>query len=139
MRRDARTWVGVVGLVLAAAGCGGEDAATLQRPPVSATASPSLAEAPRRAGEVLLRADASPRTHGPVRLDGRYTVRFQQYAPEDPRADFAGQTAFVVELRRAASAPPLRLFRAARATGRRIVTLHGRYLVDVSFGDFPYI
>jgi hypothetical protein len=32
----------------------------------------------------------------------------------------------------------VRLFRAAARTGRREVTLRGRYFIDVSFGDFPY-
>ena len=32
----------------------------------------------------------------------------------------------------------MRLFRAAARTGRRTVTLHGRFYLDVSFGDFPY-
>ena len=32
----------------------------------------------------------------------------------------------------------VRLFHAARRTGRRTLALHGRLYVDVSFGDFPY-
>jgi hypothetical protein len=85
--------------------------------------------------------EASPATHGPYAFDGRYTVRFEQIAPEDPRLDFAAQTAFVADANRAEGQPgvgSLRLFRAAARTGRRSVRLRGRLYVDVSFGDYPY-
>jgi hypothetical protein len=125
----------------AAAGCG-NSADNGTAPPRGAAAlkgDPALARTPRRAGEILLRGDASPRTHGPIALDGRYLVRFEQYAPEDPRLDFRNQTAFVADLERQAGVPAVRLFRTARASGQRTVTAHGRFLVDVSFGDFPYV
>jgi hypothetical protein len=76
-----------------------------------------------------------------VTLRGRYVVRFEQIAPEDPRLDFATQTAFVAALdRKAEQAGPgsVRLFRTAARTGRREMRLSGRYFIDVSFGDFPY-
>jgi hypothetical protein len=66
-------------------------------------------------------------------------VRFEQYAPEDPHLDFGGQTAFVADLQTPGGRVARHLFRAAAATGRRTVTAHGRYLVAVSFGDFPYV
>jgi hypothetical protein len=31
------------------------------------------------------------------------------------------------------------VYRGARAAGRTTVRLHGRYLVEVQFGDFPYV
>jgi hypothetical protein len=102
---------------------------------------PVLAAAPRRPGEIVVVGEASPATHGPYAFDGRYTVRFEQIAPEDPRMDFAGQIAFVAGADRRAGARgtgSVRLFRAAARTGRRSVTLRGRLYVDVSFGDFPY-
>jgi hypothetical protein len=128
-------------LALAAlAGCGGGAEAPAPPPPAS-KAKVALLQEPRRAGEVIVRGDASPASHGPFTFEGRYVVRFEQFAPEDPNMDFTGQTAFVVTLDRRAEqegAGTIRLFRAARGTGRREITLHGRLFVDVSFGDFPY-
>jgi hypothetical protein len=127
----------------AVAACGGRSAAGgAPAPPAGATAEgvrPALADGPRRPGEILVVGEASPATHGPYAFDGRYTVRFEQIAPEDPRLDFGAEAAFVAAARRsAAGAGGVRLFRAAARTGRRSVTLHGRLYVDVSFGDFPY-
>jgi len=68
-------------------------------------------------------------------------VRFEQFAPEDPKMDFAGQTAFVATLDREAEQvgrDTVKLFHAARRTGRKTVVVHGRFYVDVTFGDFPY-
>jgi len=104
-------------------------------------ARPALARAPQRPGEVLVRAEASPGSHGPFALNGRYVARFEQIAPEDPKLDFTAQTAFVATLDRRPEqegAGSVRLFRAAARTGRRTVTLRGRWYLDVSFGDFPY-
>lgn len=133
----------LLGLVLASvvvAGCGGDDAPRASAPPAADGASlPALATAPRGAGEIVLRGDLSPHVHGPVALDGRYRVRFVQYAPEDAATDFTGQTPFVVDLERSTGIAERRLFRAARAAGQRTLELHGRYLVDVTFGDFPYV
>jgi hypothetical protein len=124
-----------------AAGCGNaaDTGAAPARGAAALKGDPALGRAPRGAGEILLRGDASPRTHGPITLDGRYLVRFEQYAPEDPRLDFRSQTAFVADLERQAGIPAVKLFRTARASGRRTVTVHGRFLLDVSFGDFPYV
>jgi hypothetical protein len=126
--------------VLAVAGCGG-GADPPAPPPSASKARVALLQAPKRAGELIVRGEASPASHGPFTFDGRYVVRFEQFAPEDPNVDFAGQTAFVATLDRQAEqegAGSVRLFRAAKRTGRREVTLHGRLFVDVSFGDFPY-
>ncbi len=129
----------VAALVLLA-GCGSE-AATRTRPPDPAKAKVALLQAPRRAGEIIVRGDLSPASHGPYAFDGRYLVRFEQFAPEDPHVDFTAQTAFVTTLDRHAEQDgpgSVRLFHAARRTGRRTLALHGRLFVDVSFGDFPY-
>jgi hypothetical protein len=132
----------LAGALAAAAltGCGsaGEDSSAA-RGDAALKGDPALARAPRQPGEIVLRADASPKTHGPIAFDGRYTVRFEQYAPEDPSLDFAGQTAFVADVETPGGRTAAHLFRAARAGGTRTVTLHGRYVVDVSFGDFPYV
>jgi hypothetical protein len=122
------------------AGCG-SDAAKPAPPPDSAKAKVALLQAPKRPGEIIVRGDVSPASHGPYGFDGRYVVRFEQFAPEDPNVDFTAQTAFVATLdRRAEQDGPgsIRLFRAARRTSRRTVAVHGRLFVDVSFGDFPY-
>jgi hypothetical protein len=129
------------GVVLA--GCGsdgpGERSAASGTTPVAAGQLPALARAARTPGEVLFAGEASPAMHGPFELDGRYLVRFEQFAPEDPAKDFAGETPFTASLRPVgASDPGLKLFGAARPRGQRTLTRHGRYVLDVSFGDFPY-
>jgi hypothetical protein len=132
----------LVAAAAAATACGGGSArggtSAGTAPPA---ARPALARTPARPGEILVRGDASPRSHGPFDLRGRYTVRFEQIAPEDPELDFATQTAFVASLDRRAEVEDrasVRLFRVAARTGRRVVSLRGRYYLDVSFGDFPY-
>jgi hypothetical protein len=109
--------------------------------PAQRAARPELARPPRRAGEILVQNEASPASHGPFALNGRYVARFEQIAPEDSKLDFTTQTAFVAALDRhpeQEGRDSVRLFRAAARTGRREVTLRGRYFIDVSFGDFPY-
>jgi hypothetical protein len=130
----------LVAAVVLLAGCGSE-AATRTKPPDPAKAKVALLQAPKRAGEIIVRGDLSPASHGPYAFDGRYVVRFEQFAPEDPNVDFTAQTAFVATLDRNAEQDgpgSVRLFRAARRTGRTTLALHGRLFVDVSFGDFPY-
>lgn len=143
VQRRAAPLVGALALLAALAlltGCGGE-ATTPTKPPDPAKAKVALLQAPKRPGEIIVRGDLSPAAHGPYAFDGRYVVRFEQFAPEDPNVDFAGQTAFVATLdRRAEQDGPgsVKLFHAARRTSRRTLALHGRLYVDVSFGDFPY-
>jgi hypothetical protein len=129
----------VVALVLLA-GCGSE-AAEPTKPPDPAKTKVALLKAPKRAGEIIVRGDLSPASHGPYAFDGRYVARFEQFAPEDPNVDFTAQTAFVATLDRNAEQDgpgSVKLFHAARRTGRTTLALHGRLFVDVSFGDFPY-
>jgi hypothetical protein len=130
-------------LLLAAAGasgCGSSSSGAGGSATTAASApAPALVRAPRRPGEILIRAEATPKTAGPFTFAGTYRVRFVQYAPEDPRLDFAGQTPFVAALTRADGSTVRRLFRAAAASGSRTVRLSGRYLVDASFGDYPFV
>jgi hypothetical protein len=135
-----RRAIPLVAALVLLAGCGNE-ASTRTRPPDPAKAKVALLQAPKRAGEIIVRGDLSPASHGPYAFDGRYVVRFEQFAPEDPNVDFTTQTAFVATLDRNAEQDgpgSVKLFHAARRTGRRTLTLHGRLFVDVSFGDFPY-
>ena len=93
------------------------------------------------AGEIVIRGELSPASHGPYEFDGRYVVAFEQTAPEDPDLDFSRQTSFVATLDTEAEIErrdSIKLFQASRRTGRKRIELHGRYYVDVSFGDFPY-
>jgi len=124
------------------AGCGGDGGAAPAPPPRSQTdAVAPLARAPARAGEVVVRGQASPASHGPFRFDGTYRVRFEQVAPEDPGLDFGSQTSFVAALHRRAEVEDrgsVRLFSKAAARGERRLRLRGRFFVDVAFGDFPY-
>ncbi|HMJ37187.1 MAG TPA: hypothetical protein VK501_25005 [Baekduia sp.] len=106
---------------------------------LDAKAKPPLLRSPRGDGEIIVRATTSPRTAGPFTLHGTYRVRFEQYAPESPQMDFATQTSFVADLERQPGIPAVRLFRTAAATGARTVHVDGRYYVDVSFGDFPFV
>jgi hypothetical protein len=142
--RRVRRLFALVLLVAAAAApaaCGGSAGGGASAGKAPPKARPALARTPARPGELLVRGDASPASHGPFTLRGRYTVRFEQIAPEDPELDFASQTAFVASLDRRAEVEDgasVRLFRVAARTGRRVVSLRGRYYLDVSFGDFPY-
>jgi hypothetical protein len=124
----------------ALAGCGSDGGSSSTTTTATTTTVPALARRPPAAGEIVVRGDASPATHGPYTFNGRYLVRFEQYAPEDPTLDFRSQTALSVALTRTAGdlTGARKLFEAAARTGRRELTIRGRYYVDVSFGDFPY-
>lgn len=128
----------VLGVLPALAGCGGHGGPSAPGPPVTGEAA-----ATQRDGDaVVLRGDASPRTHGPLTLDGTYVLRFRQRDPQDPAVDFAQQTAFELALVRDAGTPRQRervVFREAAGAGSRTVRVaRGRYAVEVRFGDFPY-
>jgi hypothetical protein len=134
----------VVLACLVAAGCGGDDTVAGQAPPAASTVTPALAKAPTAQGEILVRGEASPGSHGPYELDGRYTARFEQYAPEDPKLDFAAQTPFTARLdpharSDAGAARAIPLFETAAHTGTATVRAHGKLWIDVEFGDFPYV
>ena len=88
----------------------------------------------------MLGGEASPATQGPYEFNGRYLVRFEQVEPEHPQIDFAGQTPFTAALTPRDGDPrgAVPLFAQARRTGERQLAIHGRYYVEVSFGDFPY-
>lgn len=124
------------------AGCGGAHSETAAPTNTAPRApAPVLATRPAAAGEIIVRGDASPQTHGPYVLDGRYLVRFAQYAPEDARLDFSAQTPFSASLtpRRDDPRGAKKLIAGADASGRRELELHGRYFLSVDFGDFPYV
>ena len=130
-------------LAAIAAGCGDDEAGAPARPPMTGT-TPELARAPKAPGEIVVRGEASPKSHGPYRLSGTYVARFEQYAPEDPRMDFASQTPFTARLDPHAEtdvgAPrSIGLFELAARTGTVTVKASGRLFLDVEFGDFPYV
>jgi len=125
------------------AGCGGGGSGSRSPAatgPAAIKAAPALARTAARSGEFLFTGEASPATHGPIDLDGRYLVRFEQIAPEDPKLDFAGQTPFEASLqkREGDTQGAVKLFSAASRTGRRELEISGRYVLDIAFGDFPY-
>jgi hypothetical protein len=126
--------------VSALAGCGGSDSNRASTT-TATTALPALATRPATTGEIVLRANASPNTHGPHTFNGRYLVRFEQYAPEDPKLDFSTQTPFQAALLPHRDDPrgAIKLIEGATRIGQRTLTIHGRYFIDVSFGDFPYV
>jgi hypothetical protein len=130
-------------MVALLAGCGGGGSGSKSPTatgPAALAARPALARSPAKAGEFLFTGDASPASHGPIDLDGRYLVRFEQIAPEDPKLDFAGQTPFEASLQKREGDPQgaVKLFSAASRTGRRELKISGRYVLDIAFGDFPY-
>lgn len=141
LRRSILGLPPILACVLAA--CGGdrdgERGASASTSPAG-PALPALARPAAKPGEFVFHADSSPATHGPIALDGRYLVRFEQTAPEDPRLDFSTQTPFTAVLERRAGDPSgaVKLFSAAARSGRRELAVHGRYVLDVTFGDFPY-
>ena len=122
-------------------GCGSDSGSSSTTTMATTAALPPLARRPPAPGEIVVRGEASPATHGPYTFSGRYLVRFQQYAPEDPKLDFAAQTPFSASLVRNEGDPggAVKLFEAAAPSGRRELTIRGRYYVEVSFGDFPYV
>ncbi|HEY0344805.1 MAG TPA: hypothetical protein VGC59_09165 [Solirubrobacteraceae bacterium] len=123
------------------AGCGSGGGSSSTATTATTAAVPALARRPPATGEIVIRGEASPATHGPYDFNGRYRVRFQQYAPEDPKLDFSSQTPFSVALTRnqGDTTGAVKLFQTAARSGRRELTIRGRYYVEVSFGDFPYV
>ena len=127
---------------LALTGCGGDSSADRESTATAtAAAAPALATRPAARGEIVVRGEASPATHGPYAFAGRYLVRFEQYAPEDPQLDFSGQTPFAATLTAREGDPrgAIELFEEAEPSGERELEIRGRLYVDVSFGDFPYV
>lgn len=125
---------------LALSACGGGNDPPAPAP--TSTRVPSLARAPSAEGEIVIRGDLTPATHGPYSFNGAYTVAFEQYSPEDPSTDFAANTSFVAVLDRRAgvtTGDSIPLFEAARESQTRRVRIEGRFFVDVTFGDFPYV
>jgi len=140
--RAATNHAAVLLAVAAFAGCGSGGGHAAQRGRTQpAAALPALATRAPATGEIVLRGEASPHTHGPYAFDGRYVVRFEQYAPEDPDLDFTAQTPFSASLERRRDDPrgAVELVEAAARSGRKEVEIHGRRFVDVQFGDFPYV
>ena len=127
--------------VSALAGCGTDGGSSSTGTTATTAAVPALARRAPSTGEIVVRGEASPATHGPYAFDGRYLVRFEQYAPEDPSLDFGSQTPLTAALtrREGDTSGAIKLFGAAARTGRHELTIRGRYYVEVSFGDLPYV
>lgn len=127
--------------LLTLAGCGGGDDTSTGTRTAPPAALPALAARPPAEGEIVVRGETSPATRGPYALDGRYLVRFEQYAPEDAALDFTTQTPFSASLtpRRDDPRGAKKLIEGAAASGRRELEIRGSYFVSVDFGDFPYV
>jgi hypothetical protein len=121
--------------------CGGGGTKPATATTATTAALPALATRPAAAGEIVVRGEGSPASKGPYTFDGRYLVRFVQYAPEDPQLDFTGQTPFAAQLAVRPDDPrgAVKLFEDAAASGRRELEIHGRRNVEVTFGDFPWV
>jgi hypothetical protein len=134
-----RSTVAFAIVVVLLTGCGQTAAPT---PQPTSSAVPALARVPKQDGEIIIRGDLTPDSHGPYDFSGEYTVRFEQYAPEDPNTDFTSATTFVTTLDREkeiAADNSIPLFKAAKRTQSRRVRINGRYYVDATFGDYPYV
>jgi len=125
------------------AGCGDDRSgrATSTSGSTAGAILPVLVRDPAAPGEIVVRGQASPATHGPYAFEGRYLVRFEQYAPENPELDFAAEASFTARLTTREGDPrgAIDLLQAAARRGRRELTIRGRYYVDISFGDYPYV
>ena len=142
MRRRAHLAI-LLAACIAGSGCGDGGTVAGQAPPQT-TVTPELAKTPKAEGEIVVRGEASPGSHGPYELSGTYTARFEQYAPEDPSMDFAAQTPFSARLdphadSDAGARRAVALFETAARTGTATVRANGRLWIDVEFGDFPYV
>src|ERR1700742_565836 len=130
----------LLSLALVVAGCGGQSATPPPAAGPTAPGAPAMLKQKVEKGEVMVDAEYAPHRDGPYRFDGTYLVRFAQYDPEAPRTSFARQTPFVAYLTGLGRRPKkITLFHQAAAGGKRTMRLHGRYFVEVSFGDFPYV
>jgi hypothetical protein len=87
---------------------------------------------------IVVRGDYAPDEHGPFTFRGRYDVRFTQ---RGAGVDFGAEVPFTAHLEQPDANGPgkrVKLFQAARRTGRTVITARGRYRVVVDFGDSPY-
>jgi hypothetical protein len=60
----------------------------------------------------------------------------------DPHTDLTSATSFVTTLDREkeiAADSSIPLFKAAKRTQSRRLRINGRYYVDATFGDYPYV
>lgn len=127
-------------VTVVAAGCGQQKAAPPPEAGPGAPGAPALLKKKLQQGEVMVDAEYSPHRDGPFHFDGNYVVQFAQYDPESARTNFSHQTPFVAYLSGTGRKPKkATLFHQATAGGRRTMSLHGTYFVEVSFGDFPYV
>jgi hypothetical protein len=138
-----RGWIAaaLAAVVLPVAGCGG-DGTVAALPPEPTAAAPPVVTRPAADGEIVVRGELTPTSHGPYVFDGRYRLTFAQHAPEDPELDFTQETSLVARLdRRAGVHGPgsIDLVADSVATGTRTLRIRGRYWVDVDFGDWPYV
>ena len=139
-RTNTRLAIAALAIGAALSGCGDSGNEAPPAAGAGAPGAPALLERELGPGEFLVEGETTPHEAGPFRIDGRYRVSFAQYAPEAPRRSFAGQVPFVAELRSLSDprARPVQLFHAAAKGGSRTIELHGRYAVEVLFGDFPF-
>jgi hypothetical protein len=149
---QAGTATALLAAVLALAGCGGERiitqtvTRTVAVPTAvrSGGAQPSLAKKAPGPGEVLVSGNTSPKTFGPYDFEpGTYTFQFQQTAPDAPGLDFTTDASpFAVSINRKprTTAPDSQLLvNSAEARGDNIVSLTGRYYIDVTSADHSYV
>jgi hypothetical protein len=134
------TLFALLALTLVIGACGGKSATAPPAAGPTSPAAPALLKQKVEKGEVMVDAEYSPHRDGPYRFDGSYLVRFAQYDPEAPRTSFGDQTPFVAYLTGLGRRPKkIALFHQAAAGDKRTMRLHGKYFVEVSFGDFPYV
>src|SRR3954462_13054638 len=112
--RNPTTWLLLCAALVA--GCGQNAASRV-------TTTPKAQRTVERAGGIVLRGDYAPDQHGPIALDGRYTVRFTQ---EGAGTNFATEVPFTAHREKPTTgraAPTFPLFKHAAKTGATTVTV----------------
>ncbi len=141
----------VLACALGIAACGGDtETATVTETESSAAPEPkpepvvpSLGTDRRKPGEIVIVSEGAE-SHGPRRFrNSIYTVRFEQFAPDQPGLDFRSESSsFVVQLHRkpgVIDSGTVHLFNATLDKGRTQVTIPGgEFYGDVSSADHSY-
>lgn len=133
-RRRGANAFGALWAAALIAGCAASTAPRSVAPPATPKSEREIVQP----GRIVLRGDVAPEEYGPLKLDGRYRVRFTQ---RGSGVDFGAEVPFTAhaEAVGTATAPRvLRLFENAARTGTTTVTARGRWRIEVDFGDSPF-
>ena len=116
---------------------------TVTAPPEETTGMPDIGRRPAGKGEVVIRGDAAPKTHGPYDFEpGTYQFQFAQYA-KGGGVDFAAEASSfsaVVNRKPGTTAPDSQLLANVTArSGAGQINLSGKLFVEVQSADYAYV